>query len=77
MPDHTYKIIDLVGSSSESIEDAINGALGRASETISHLDWFQVKEIRGTVSDGHVGWYQVTLGVGFQVLKPGDVHREA
>lgn len=73
MSDHVYKVIELVGSSSESVEDAIQGAVSRAAETISHLDWFEVKEIRGAIREGRVGWYQVKLGVGFQVVKPGDM----
>jgi len=77
MSDHVYKVIELVGSSSSSIEDAINGAVGRASETLRNLDWFEVKEVRGNISDGKVGWYQVKLGVGFRVLDAADLHREA
>jgi flavin-binding protein dodecin len=73
MPDHVYKVIDLVGSSNSSVEDAIQGAIGRAAETITNLDWFEVKEIRGSIQGGKVGWYQVKLGVGFQVLHPGDL----
>lgn len=76
MSDHTYKVIELVGSSSTSIEDAIQGAIGRAAETIHNLDWFEVKEVRGNIKDGKVGWYQVKLGVGFRVLSPADLHRE-
>jgi len=76
VPDHTYKLVELVGSSKESIEDAISGAIGRASETLKNVDWFEVREIRGTVSEGKVGWYQVRMGVGFRVLEPGDLHRE-
>src|SRR5690242_1105933 len=52
MPDHVYKIIELVGSSSSSVEDAIQGAVGRASETITNLDWLEVKEIRGSIQGG-------------------------
>jgi flavin-binding protein dodecin len=77
MSEHTYKIIELVGSSRDGIEDAINGALARASSSLSHLDWFEVREIRGTVEDGRAGWFQVKLGVGFRVMNESDVHREA
>ncbi len=76
MSAHTYKVIELVGSSDEGIEDAIQGAIGRASETIRNLDWFEVKEIRGTIADGKPGWYQVKVAVGFRVLDPADIHRE-
>jgi flavin-binding protein dodecin len=73
MADHVYKVIELVGSSRESIEDAIQGAISRAAETIHGLDWFTVKETRGNIQDGKVGWYQVTLSVGFQVKSPEDL----
>lgn len=76
MSDHVYKVVELVGSSSESIEDAVNGAVGRAAETLHNLDWFEVKEIRGNIEDGKVRWYQVKLGVGFRVFEPADLHRE-
>ena len=76
MADHTYKVIELVGTSHDGLEDAIEGAIARAAETISNLDWFTVKEIRGTIQDGKPGWYQVTLEVGFQVLSPADLHKE-
>ncbi len=76
MAGHTYKLIDLVGSSDKSIEDAIEGAIDRASETIKNLDWFQVKEVRGQIVEGKVAWYQVSLGVGFRVLDPSDLHKD-
>ncbi len=76
MSAHTYKVIDLVGSSDEGIEDAIQGAIGRAAETISNLDWFEVKEVRGTIKDGKPQWYQVKVAVGFRVLDAADIHRE-
>ena len=64
---HVYKIIELVGSSNEGLETAIQNALSRANESVQHLDWFEVREIRGAVTNGQVGWYQVKLGVGFRV----------
>ena len=67
MSDHVYKMIDLVGSSKASIEDAIDNALARASKTMHHLDWFQVAETRGHIVDGKVGHYQVVLKVGFRL----------
>lgn len=76
MADHVYKKVELVGSSHEGVEAAIEVALARARETLRNLDWFEVKEIRGNLKDGHVDWYQVTLSVGFRVLEPGDVQRE-
>ena len=73
MNDHTYKIIELVGSSDQGIEAAIQNALGRASATLKGLDWFEVREIRGNISDGKVGWYQVKLGVGFRLMTDSEL----
>ena len=74
--DHTYKVIELVGSSSQGIQQAIEGAIGRAGETLRNLDWFEVKEIRGNIQEGAVAWYQVKVAIGFRVLSPEDLHRE-
>jgi flavin-binding protein dodecin len=74
--DHTYKVVELVGSSGEGLQQAIENAINRAGQTLKGLDWFEVKEIRGNIQDGQVGWYQVKLGVGFRVLDPADLHRE-
>lgn len=65
---HTYKKIELVGSSTTTIEDAINNALAEASKTIKHLEWFEVTETRGHIEDGKVAHYQVTLKVGFRIV---------
>ena len=67
MSDHVYKIVELVGSSPTSIEDAIQSAIARASATIDNIRWFEVLETRGHVEDGKVLHYQVTLKVGFTV----------
>jgi flavin-binding protein dodecin len=67
MSDHIYKVIDVVGSSSESIEDGIQKAVSRAHDSIDHVEWFQVDEIRGHVVDGKVGHYQVVLKLGFRL----------
>jgi flavin-binding protein dodecin len=75
MSEHTYKVIELVGSSHDGVEDAIQGAISRAAETISNLDWFTVKEIRGNIENGKPGWYQVTINVGFRVLDAKDLHK--
>ncbi len=74
--DHTYKIVELVGSSGEGLQQAIENAIGRAGQTLKGLDWFEVKEIRGNIQDGQVAWYQVKLGIGFRVMDPADLHRE-
>ena len=65
MSDHTYRIIEVVGSSSSSIEDAIKGAVADAAKTLRHIRWFQVVETRGHVEDGQVQHFQVTLKLGF------------
>ncbi|GEM89415.1 dodecin [Oceanithermus desulfurans] len=62
-----YKKIELVGTSDESLEDAIRAAIRKASETLRHLDWFEVKEIRGKIGDGDVQSFQVVLQVGFKL----------
>jgi flavin-binding protein dodecin len=63
--EHVYKVVELVGSSATSIEDAINTAVTRASETLRNLRWFEVLETRGQIEDGKVQHFQVTLRVGF------------
>ncbi|HYN29239.1 MAG TPA: dodecin [Dermatophilaceae bacterium] len=64
---HTYGITEVVGSSTESIDEAIRSAVGRASTTVRNLDWFEVTEIRGHLQDGAVAHYQVGLKVGFRL----------
>jgi flavin-binding protein dodecin len=63
--DHIYTVIELVGTSETSIEDAIQSALERASKTLHHLRWFEVVQTRGHIEGGRVQHYQVTLKVGF------------
>ena len=63
----TYKKIELVGSSKEGVDDAIAGAIRKASESVRNLDWFEVKEIRGWIKDGEPQHTQVTLQVGFRL----------
>jgi dodecin len=65
MHDHIYKVIELVGSSETSIEDAIATAISRAGETLRNLRWFEVVQTRGQLENGKVRYYQVTLKVGF------------
>jgi dodecin len=65
MSEHVYKLIELVGSSTVSIEDAIQNAVNRASKTIRNMRWFQVLETRGHIDNGQVAHYQVTLKIGF------------
>jgi len=65
MSDNVYKVIELVGSSATSIEDAVQNAIARASTTIREIRWFEVLQTRGHVEDGRVAHYQVTLKIGF------------
>ena len=67
MSDHIYKKIELVGSSRTSVEDAIQNAISMADKSLEHLDWFEVQEVRGDIQDGKVGYYQVSLKVGFRL----------
>jgi flavin-binding protein dodecin len=67
MSAHTYKIIELVGSSAVSSDDAIQSAIAKASQTLHHLNWFEVIESRGHIVDGKVAHFQVTLKVGFRI----------
>lgn len=76
MPDRTYKLIELVGTSEEGVDTAIQNAIKRASQTIKGLDWFEVVSVRGQIVDGAAKYYQVTLKVGFRVMDPADLHRE-
>jgi flavin-binding protein dodecin len=65
MPDHVYKTIELVGSSSQSIEDAVHKAVAKAGQTIRNLRWFQVLDTRGHIEGARVAHWQVTLKLGF------------
>jgi hypothetical protein len=67
MKDHVYKLIELTGTSTTSMEDAINKAIKRAHKTIKNLCWFQVVETRGEIHKGKVHRWQVTIKVGFTV----------
>ncbi len=68
MTNHVYSVSEIVGSSPKSIEDAIDGALTRARKTLRNLDWFEVTELRGHLTnEGTVDQYQVTLKLGFRM----------
>jgi len=67
MSDHVYKTVELVGSSAQSIEQAIQNAVARAAKTLRNLDWFEVIETRGHLQDGKVAHYQVKLKIGFRL----------
>lgn len=70
---HTYKVIELVGSSKDGVTEAINEAVTRASQTIKGLDWFEVSQIRGNIQDNNIAWYQVSLKIGFRVMSPDEL----
>jgi flavin-binding protein dodecin len=65
MSEHVYKSIEITGSSRTSVEDAISGAIARASKTLHNLRWFQVSEVRGVIEGNRIGHWQVTMKVGF------------
>lgn len=65
MPDPVYKVVELVGSSSTSTDDAIRNAIETAAKTLRHIGWFEVVQTRGHVAEGKVAHFQVTLKVGF------------
>src|SRR5262249_36406434 len=65
MANHVYKTIELTGSSTTTVEDAVSTAIRRASETVRNLRWFQVTEVRGGIENGQVAHWQVTMKVGF------------
>jgi hypothetical protein len=70
MNEHVYKLIELTGTSSTSIEEAVNNALARAAKTVRNMRWFEVLETRGAVKDGKVDLWQVTVKVGFTLEEP-------
>lgn len=67
MSDHTYKLVEVVGSSKQSTDDAIANAITKVSQTVNNLDWFEVVSTRGHIVDNKVSHYQVTLKIGFRV----------
>jgi flavin-binding protein dodecin len=67
MEDHVYRVIEITGSSQDSIEDAIQTAIGRAGRTLRNLRWFEVLQTRGHLEGGKISHYQVTLKIGFTI----------
>jgi len=67
LTDHVYRLSEIVGSSTTSVDDAIRSAVRKAAQTVRNIEWFQTSEIRGQVVDGDVAYYQVTMKVGFRV----------
>lgn len=66
MPEHVYAVTEIVGSSTKSIDDAIRNAVRTASQTLRHLNWFEVVETRGMIEGGEVGYFQVAVKIGFR-----------
>jgi dodecin len=67
MSERTYRVTEIVGTSPESADAAIRNGVRRAGQTLRHLDWFQVTEVRGQIIDGEVAHYQVGMKVGFRL----------
>jgi dodecin len=64
---HTYRVTEIVGTSEESIQEAVRNGVARASRTLRNLDWFEVTEVRGWIRDGQVGHFQVGMKIGFRL----------
>ncbi|MGW2325871.1 dodecin [Streptomyces sp. NPDC001700] len=64
---HTYRVTEIVGSSTESVDDAIRSGINRASKTLRNLDWFEVGQVRGHIENGRIAHYQVGLKLGFRL----------
>jgi len=67
MSDNTYRVTEIVGSSTESVQQAIENGIARAAKTLRHLDWFETTEIRGHLDQGRIQHFQVTMKVGFRL----------
>jgi flavin-binding protein dodecin len=65
--EHTYKITEIVGTSPDGVDQAIRNGVARAAQTLRHLDWFEVAEVRGFIKDGAVDHFQVTMKLGFRM----------
>lgn len=73
MTEKTYKVIELVGVSESSIQEAVRNAVDRAAETLSGLDWFEVGQVRGLIENGKVSKFQVHVRLGFRVMGPEEL----
>ena len=69
---HTYRVTEIVGTSESSIQEAVRNGVSRAGQTLRHLDWFEVTEIRGWIRDGEVGHFQVGMKVGSRLEDDAD-----
>jgi flavin-binding protein dodecin len=67
MTNHTYRVTEIVGTSPDGVDQAIRNGISRASQTLRHLDWFEVTQVRGQIADGQIEHWQVGLKVGFRL----------
>jgi len=67
MSEHVYKLVELVGSSQNSFDEAVQNAIAKAGKTIRNMRWFEVVQTRGMIDNGQIGYWQVTLKVGFTI----------
>lgn len=67
MAGHVYKLIELTGTSANGLEEAVQTALAKAGESVRQMRWFEVVETRGTIENGKIGEWQVTIKVGFRI----------
>jgi flavin-binding protein dodecin len=67
MSNRTYRLTEIVGTSPESVDQAVRNGISRAAQTLRHIDWFEVTDIRGYIRDGDVNHYQVTMKIGFRL----------
>ena len=67
MSDHVYKLVELVGSSQQSFDDAVQNAVAKAGKTIRNMRWFQVIDTRGQIDQGKIAYWQVTVKIGFTI----------
>ena len=71
MEQHVYKVVEIVGTSEASIDEAIKNGIARATKSLRHIGWFEVIQARGHVTDGRIDHYQVTMKIGF-TMEGGD-----
>lgn len=67
MSNHTYSISEIVGTSTQGVDDAVRNGIAKASQTLRNLDWFEVKEIRGHLEEGKIADWQVRIKIGFRL----------
>ncbi|WP_406387480.1 dodecin [Streptomyces sp. NBC_00887] len=67
MSNHTYRVTEIVGTSTESVDQAVRNGIQRAAQTLRGLDWFEVTQVRGHIVDGAIGHFQVGMKVGFRL----------